>query len=106
MREVWHYKDANVELIRRAINGFNWTRAISNTSVNEKVNIFNNTIFNILSNFILHEIITCDDKDPPWFNKKIKGIIHEKNNAFKVYRNNSSNISFENSSEESPSPFK
>ena len=61
-------------------------------SVNEKVNIFNKTILNILINFIPHEIITCDDKDPPWFNKKIKGIIQEKNNAFKVYRNNSSNI--------------
>ena len=82
LREVWHYKDANIELIRRAINGFNWTRAFSNTSVNEKVNIFNNTILNILSNFIPHEILTCDDKDPPWFNKKIKGIIQEKKQCF------------------------
>ena len=89
MREVWHYKDANIELIRRAINGFNWTRAFSNTSVNEKVNIFNNAVRNNLSNFIPHEILTCDDKDPAWFNSII---IEEKNNAFKVYRNNSSNI--------------
>ena len=92
LRNVWHYKDANIELIRRAINGFNWTRAFPNTSVNEKVNIFNNTILNILSNFITHEILTCDDKDPPWFKEKVKGIIQEKSNAFKVYRNNSSNI--------------
>ena len=92
LREVWHYKDANIELIRRAVIGFNWTRAFSNTSVNEKVNIFNNTFLNILSNFIPHEILTCDDKDPLWFNKKIKEIIQEKNKAFKVYRNNSSNI--------------
>ena len=41
-------------------------------SVNEKVNIFNKTILNILNNFIPHEILTCDDKDPPWFNKKNK----------------------------------
>ena len=75
-----------------AVNGFNWTRAFSNTSVIEKVDIFNNTILNILSNFVRHEILTCNDKDPPWFNKNIKGIIQEKNNAFKVYRNNSSNI--------------
>ena len=39
-------------------------------SVNEKVNIFNKTILNILNNFIPHEILTCDDKDPPWFNRK------------------------------------
>ena len=78
LREVWHYKDANIALIRRTINGFNWTIVFSNASVNEKVNIFNNFILNILSNFIPHDILTCDDKDPPWFNKKIKGIIQEK----------------------------
>ena len=82
MREVWRHKDANIELIRRAINGFNWTRVLSNTSVNEKVNIFNNTILNILSNFVPHEILLCDDKDPPRFNKKIKGIIQKKKQCF------------------------
>ena len=50
--EVWHYKDANTELIRRAINEFNWQRAFLNTSVNEKVDICNSAILNILSNFI------------------------------------------------------
>ena len=81
-----------LNLFEKQLNGFNWTRAFSNTSVNKKVNIFNSTILNILSNFIPHEMLTCDDKDPPWFNKKTKGIIQEKNNAFKVYCNNSSNI--------------
>ena len=27
VQEVWHYKDANTELIRQAINEFNWKRA-------------------------------------------------------------------------------
>ena len=61
-------KDANTELIRRPINEFNWARVFANTSVNEKVNIFNNTILNIISNFIPHEILNCDGKGPPWFN--------------------------------------
>ena len=30
LREVWHYKDADIELIRRAISGFNCTTAFSN----------------------------------------------------------------------------
>ena len=34
---------------------------------------------NILSNFILHETIVCDDKATPWFNKAIKSLIQEKN---------------------------
>ena len=58
LREFFHFKDANIELIRRAINGFNWTRAFPNTSVNEKVKNFNKTILNDLSNFIPHEILT------------------------------------------------
>ena len=49
------------------------------------VSIFNKTIKNILSNYIPHETITCDDKDPPWFNKNIKQLIQEKNNTYKSY---------------------
>ena len=32
----------------------------------------NSTILNILRNFIPHEFVTCDDKDPTCFNKKIR----------------------------------
>ena len=64
-----------LNLFEEQVNEFNWTRAFSNTSINDKVNIFNNTILNNLSTFIPLEILTCDDKDPPWFNKKVKGII-------------------------------
>ena len=58
-----------------------------NTNTNEKVCIFDSTILNIRSNLIPHEF---DDKDQPWFNKKI-ALSREKNAAFKNY-NNSSNI--------------
>ena len=47
---------------------------------------------NILSNFIPHETVTADDKDPPWFTKKrLKNLIPEKNNVYKCYRNSKSN---------------
>ena len=90
--EVWHYKDANTDLIKRANNEFNWQRAFLNTTVNKKVDNFKSTIRNIFSNFIPHEFAVCDDKIPPWFNKKIRVLIREGNVAFKNYRNNSSNI--------------
>ena len=82
-REIWqqareNYKQANTELIRPAITDFNLDRAFLNTNVNEKVSIFSNTILNILSNFIPHETIVCDDKDPPWFNRATKSPIQEK----------------------------
>lgn len=79
LREVWHYQHANIDLTRRAIEEFNWEKAFSNTTVNDKVSIFNETILNIASNFIPNESIMCDDKDPPWINSKIKSLIHEKN---------------------------
>ena len=65
LRENWHYREANTGLTRRAIKEFNWGRAFLNTSVNEKVDIVNRTVLNILSNFIPHKIIVCDEKGPP-----------------------------------------
>ena len=77
-REIWHYKQSNTKLIRRAVTDFNWDRSSLNTNNNEKFFIFSNTILNILSNFIPHETIVCGDKDPPWFNRAIKSLIQEK----------------------------
>ena len=91
-REVWHFKEANTDLIRRALNDFNWERAFSNTNVNEKLCIFNKSVLNVLSNFIPHETILCDDKDPPWFNSRIKSFLHGKNKIFKNYRKNKTNL--------------
>ena len=71
---LWHYPDSNVDLVRRSINKFDWDKAFANKHVDEKVLIFNKT-FNILSNFIPHEVLVCDDKDPPWLNAKIKTLI-------------------------------
>ena len=68
---------------RRTIDGFNWQKAFSNKNVHEKVDSFNKTILNVLSKFILHETIICDDRDPPWFNNKMISLIYEKNTAFK-----------------------
>ena len=79
-RNVWRYKQANIELIRQAIDNFDWNRALDNVSPTRQVSIFNDTILNIISNFIPHETIICDDRDPPWINSKIKKVIHEKIN--------------------------
>ena len=38
---------------------------LTNIDVNLKVNLFKKTIKDIVRNYIPHETITCDDKDPP-----------------------------------------
>ena len=79
-RDVWHYKDANTDLIRRSINMFDWRRVFVNTSVNRKLFIRDKPILNIISHLIPHETLTIDDKDPPCLTKKLKKLIQEKNN--------------------------
>ena len=40
-REVGHYQDSNVDLIRRSIHELDWDKAFANKHVDEKVLIFN-----------------------------------------------------------------
>ena len=72
---------------------FDWENAFSNTSVNEKVAIFNRIILNILNNFIVHETIVCNDRGPPWFNDTIRLLIKEKTIAYKYFRQNGKDAS-------------
>ena len=64
-RQVWYYQELDTELIRRAIDLFDWKKAFENTSVDEKVAIINKTSFNILHHFIPHETLLLDNKDSP-----------------------------------------
>ena len=82
-KTVWYNERANTELMRRAIDQFDWLRALS-VNVDEKVYFFTKTLLNIIQNFIPHETIICDS-DPPWINKEIKKLMTEKNLAFKSY---------------------
>ena len=91
-QKIWQYQKENIENIRKVIDQFPWAMRFTNIDVNEKVNLFNKTIKNITRNYIPHETITCDDRDPPWINNDIKELIHEKNRAYKSYRRNKNNI--------------
>ena len=68
-------KNANSNVIKKAITDFSRERAFENLSVDEKVSLFNKTIKNMLSNYIPHEMITTDGRDPSWFNNKVKSFI-------------------------------
>ena len=64
-REIWHYQKANIDLINRAINSFDWEKAFSN--IDKMVSIFNQAIIH------------------PWMNKQIKKLIHEKEKHFQLF---------------------
>ena len=69
-------------MISKAIRGFDWDKAVLDKSTEEKASVLTKTILNIMSNFIPNEIVTIDDRDPPWINNKIKLLIKSKNEYF------------------------
>ena len=91
-REIWHYQRANVDQIQRAIEQFSWGKSFRNLKINEMDFLFNKTIKNIFSNFISHETVTCDDRDPHCINNNIKQLIREKSNTYRSYILNDKNL--------------
>ena len=61
-REVWRYKLANSECIQLLV--MTGKKAFYNIDVNKKELLFNETILNIVSNFIPHETVTFGDREP------------------------------------------
>ena len=48
-----------------------------NLDINEMIFLFNRTIEIILSNYIPHEIIICEDRDSPWVNIRVEELIRK-----------------------------
>ena len=44
-----------------------------------------------LMELFFNETIVYNDKDPPWFNNRIKTFIQEKNVTYKIFRHNKDN---------------
>ena len=55
------------------------------------VNIFNETISNVLNNYIPHDTIICDNQDPLWINNKVKKAIQAKKQLFSRVKSNIDN---------------
>ena len=64
---------------------FPWDNHFVNISVNKQEQLFTQTFQNIMSNYIPHETITCDDRKRPWMDEKIKKLVLHKNCAFNSY---------------------
>ena len=84
-RLVWNYNEAETSLIHRAIKEFDWEKAFAGLDIDKKVELFNETILNIFSNYCPNKVITCNDKDPPWLTVEIKTLIKKKNLLFKKF---------------------
>ena len=77
-RVVWYYQDANNDLIQWSIFQFNFERTFSNKDVNKQISIVNETVPNIMTNFISHEAKTFNNCKPPGINNDVKTMVQEK----------------------------
>ena len=64
-RLVWDFKRPNTDSIRKGIKMADWHCMFLNNIVHEQVSVFDNVLFNILSNYTPHKYITIDDRNPP-----------------------------------------
>ena len=53
-REVWNFQNADINLIRKAMNGFNCERAFFNLNINEVLSFCNTNIKNVMENGDFH----------------------------------------------------
>ena len=60
LREVWDYKNANVNHIQSAVSNIDWEFSFHGANVNKKVDILNECLKNIYHNFIPNRIIKCN----------------------------------------------
>ena len=74
---AWRTRD------QRIVHEFKLQRTFSNLNINERVSFFNKTTLNIVSNFVPHDTIIYDDRDPPWINTQIKNVINNKKILYK-----------------------
>ena len=61
-KHIWHYKYAHTVQIKNALASFNWEQALSNSSIDKKISILNETIINVMSNYIPNKIKVFDDQ--------------------------------------------
>ena len=90
-KRVWHYKYANTTQIKNALASFNWEQALSNSSINKEISVLNETIINVMSNYIPNKINVFDAQNPPSTNAenfnyhKKRGKKHLDNNRNPYY---------------------
>ena len=85
MREVWDYKNTNVNHIQSAVSSIDRELLFRGANVNKKVDILNECIKNIFNNFIQNRIIKSNYRDPPWITDVIKSKLKERSYSTKTY---------------------
>ena len=78
-RKFWHFDRARENSIKAAVLRYPWEISLGNHNPNRQVDILNETILNIMSNFVPNEVKTVNPREPEWMNTNIKKLSRKKN---------------------------
>ena len=87
-RTIWHYEKANIELIQRSMANVRWDDELKFRDPDSQVKFLNETIMNIMSNFVPSSNIMSSFDESKWVNRDIKNLIRKQKNIYKKYREN------------------
>ena len=88
-RLVWFYDKANRELIRIAMTAVQWGLLLNkNHNPNAEVKLLNQTILNIITNFVPSSTFSSNMNKPKWITREIKNKLRKQKTFYKKYRLN------------------
>ena len=85
LREVWYYKNANINHIQSAVSSIDWAFLFRGDNVNKKVDALNEFLKTIFDNFIPNRTIKYNYGDPPWITDVLKNKLKEQSFLNKTY---------------------
>ena len=90
VRKVWHFNKANSSLISKAISQFPWQERLNQIKDDPtlQVELLNETILNIMSNFVPNVSTKIKPSGPEWLNREIKAMLKKQNRLYKKYKRN------------------
>ena len=85
---MWKYYEANLKSINDSISQFPWYEQFDRfiDDPTSQVELLNETILNIMSNFVPNKVVTVKPSEPEWLSKKIKGMLRKQNRCYKRYK--------------------
>ena len=85
--KIWHYAKAQKDEIKSAMGNIDWSTIFSELDVDDMTQLFTAKCIDIFSQYIPNEIVTCDDRDPPWMTATLKSAIKCKHRVYDKYVN-------------------
>ena len=81
-RKIWHYAKVQKDKIKSAMGNIDLSTIFLGLDVDDMTQLFTDKCIDIFSRYIPNEIVTCDDRDPPWMTATLKSANKRKHRVY------------------------